>query len=1042
MSSEPSNAVMTNDGADTLRTSWLLAGVAAVALIGNGLLTSPSGFSQEHKDDSSLLKVVISALALTAPSGELGGFPTARGVEIRNLCFYLGAALLAFLAGFRLAVSGAQPRLSMDDLFDLRQRASGPYFWWALLLVLSVITSVFSHAPDVCQGQVVIRFMHFAWWCALGALLSPRHVRGLITVLLGVITAVAVVGIWHYSQRVEPGWFTGLFGSEWPKRRLQYPIGNELWFGACLVPAVFIGMGFMIDRARRRSSTVRGSSQPSGGALRVTGLLALAVGLAAVLCALFLTRSRSAIVGIGAGIIGFLVLAVPKKMRLFIVLVGLILAIVGAWYVQSLRTTGVMGQRAHSIRSRLDYEWPYAFQLFFSKPVGGHGEGCYTMLAGQMARVDQIEDPSVMAVEDDWTAHAHNEWLELLADVGIAGVLAFFLTIATTLYWAARYCDRHRENHLGSDHRWLAIGMAAALIAMVFEESSNVAIRHPGFPPIFLTVWAGLWALVRDERSIPTSDESTRMSSASLRLAGVAAMLTGLLLGYFGVQDWRAARARFEAGTRLIESRKYAEAARLLDFSGANTLDPLSRLITRREAIQARMFDFDQWRQTEARVTDEKLAAAWETLGRLDKLNRDAPRFAKVSRLSWKLSRSMADAYLQREEVQYASGVDELSLDKLTQYRADEPFNIGLVEALWWDPRIAVARERSWQRKQDLAARRRHLRERLEWLQCLLRRRSIDNQFRVLVEDFYRYSGADQVMKGVQSIALQDFDRSASNWQDRLSPETLRIAALVENVNGQPAKAVELVRQAEEMYQKAGPRLFLAHGGAIREAVQYQFEADPTGDSDALLRELARAHKIMTGVDDEKGALPLPAPLGKTRLKILIAAERTDAAKAQLTLLNSEDGVSMPRLMARAYANLAGQFTFSRPHAELVTKWAARAVELGPDLVESHFARLGLFLEQGEDASALAAAKRVIEIALEKETAYAMLQRVEMRWPHSGIWAELRRAYSDFPKRAKTSASSTSPTTSQPGEKTDQNEADNDRPIGHDVDVPEVEQDG
>ena len=169
MQSDTSTDLLVDDSAAARRTGAALIAVAAVALIGNCLLTSPYGFSDRHHKDTSLLKPVVTALALD------GAFPTARYPEIKNLIFYTGAVVLALIAALRLVSTDRRPRISGDDLLDFRRRAASPYFWWILLLITSVISSVFSDAPDICKGQTIIRFLHLAWWWPRAALHAPRH---------------------------------------------------------------------------------------------------------------------------------------------------------------------------------------------------------------------------------------------------------------------------------------------------------------------------------------------------------------------------------------------------------------------------------------------------------------------------------------------------------------------------------------------------------------------------------------------------------------------------------------------------------------------------------------------------------------------------------------------------------------------------------------------------------------------------------------------------------------------------------------------------
>ncbi|MCG8405547.1 MAG: O-antigen ligase family protein [Phycisphaerales bacterium] len=960
-----------------------------MALIGNCLLTSPRAFSAQHQDDTSLLRVIISLSALTSPSAQEPAFPTARGIEIRNLIFYGGAAMLALVAGLWLIGSGRKHRLSTDDLFDLRERASGPYFWWALLLLVSVITSVFSHAPDVSKGQVVIRFMQFAWWCPLAALLAPRHVRVLMIVLLIGVASMAAIGIWHYTIRLAPEWLSAPFSATLP--RLSYPIGNETWFGACLLPAVFIISGLAQERW---ATSFRGASRRRPW-LSVAGLL---VVLLLVLAALLLTQARSAgWFGLAAGIFAFIVFLFPsRQIRLVIVLIGLLAAIGGTKKVQQLRTTGVMGQRAHSIRSRLDYEWPYALQMFYQKPVGGHGEGGYAMLAGQIARSDQLEDPSVIAIEERWPAHAHNEWLQLLADVGVAGMLGFLVAIGLTLYWAMRYCDRLKKDPSGKGRRWLAISLAAALIAMAVEEGSNMALREPGFPPIFLTVWAALWALVGKERRVLKTEEAASSDGRVMQLSGAAVTLVALMLGYLAIQDWRAARARFD-GVAQTKGDRSKEAAKAIDFAESYTLDPMQKLLTRLDSVDARIVGLERMlHKSDTVPTDADLKIAQDALIKLNQLNQAAPRFLQVSKMAWRLSSFLADAHRRRGDLQNANGYDEQRLLALRQYREDEPFNLGIVEVLCQDPRMVAARARLWQRSRDASVVHRHLRERLQWLQSLLRRREIDDPFVRIVQNYRQIRGSKGLMDGLVDVAKRDLELPVAKWGNPLSPETLRIEALGKWLEGRPEEAMLLAKQSIAMYEKAGPRLFVAHAAAIREAVRYQFFADPMSETDAMLTELARANEILTGVRDEDGTRPLKGALGQLRLWILLAADRPES-DAQLETLFAADDSPESKLLARAYTKLSGHFTLSPKHGDQAIRWARRAIELWPEMSDAHLMLMGSLLQRGQDLQALAEANRVIELIPEKETAFAKLQLAEAQWPNSGLWAELRRNHPDYP---------------------------------------------
>ncbi len=995
------------------RLSLVLAAVAAVALVGNCLLSSPAAFSHEHQKDRSLLKLVVSVLSLAAPSAERSAFPTLRGIEIRNLFFYCGAALLLLAVGAKLLLRPTSTRLSADDLFELRDRAAGPHFWWGLLLAISVITSAFSHAPEICKGQVVIRFLHFAWWWPLAAFLVPRHARRLAGVLLASIAATTLLGIWYFTARVEPagvftaqvdsGWLIKMLKAQPPQRRLQFPIGNEGWFAACILPGVLIALGLAARSfARSHGSSVseaqpRAPSPGRSQGIRWPMLIASLFALLIFLVALWLTQARAAGVGLAAGVFAMLILAAPRKAQLPITLIGLLLGIYGAHWFYNLAEHGVMGQRAHSIRSRVDHEWPYALSMFTDKPVGGWGEGCYAMRAGQLARRQQFEDPSVIAVEDHWTAHAHNEWLELLADVGLAGAGAIAVALIITLYWSLKHCDILRGRRDRAAERWLVIALAAALVALIVEESAGVALRYAGFPPIFVTVWAVLWALVREQRRQASAEEAARVPAATVRLGGALAVCAALVLGFYGISDWRAARSWFESQRTVAEGRP-ADALASADFAAARVLDPERSLEARLWAIRARTLAFKQAVQGATAAnppSDQTLAFAQDALRGIDALDSAAPRFLWLSDLRWQLYRLLADAFHLCGDAPTAESLDENALLALERLREDEPFDVNAVEILCRDARIIAARRRLWQRAADLAAPARHLRDRFHWLQALLRRRLIDDRFVRLVQTFGVIPGAPGVVDDASEIARQDATADPADWRDPLSPETLRVAALVNFLGGQPGMAADLARDAEKMYEAVGPRLFVAHTAAIHEKVRYRFQSDPLANTADLLAELARAHQSLTGIADPASKLPLPDELGETRLLILLAADRTEDALLQLGRIRPHLLEPAPRDLAPSLAVLGRQF--ARDLGPLALNWARMAVELDPALAEARFALLLVCLEEGADAEALQAAEGFLAAAPDRPAALQTVVQLEANWPNRPTWDELRRRHPDLP---------------------------------------------
>lgn len=980
MNDNASPDLFVDESPAAVRTSRMLTAMAIVILACNCLLTSPGSFSEAHQQDTSLLKPVVTALGLG------GAFPTPRGIEIRDMIYFCGAALIALVAGVRLMISSRRPRIALDDLLDVRRRASSPMFWWFVLLLASAISTYYSNAPEVCRGQSIIRFMHAAWWWPLAALLVPRHVPRLASALLIILTLLGAVGIWYFVKR------------NLPDTRLQYPIGNELWLGACLLPGIFVALGLAMARWKSDGGAADASAEKEAAARVRLPVVVIAICGVVVIAALALTRSRSAAVGIAAGVCAIAFLCAQKRNRLWAVLVCLILALAGAMFVQSLRVHGVMGQRAHSIRARLDHEWPYALSLFEQKPVAGHGDGAYSMLAGQFARQEQLDDPAILSFDEwSWVGRAHNEYLELLADLGLIGMVSFIMAIIVTLYCATKFCDRRRDDPKGAAERWLVIGLAAAFFALAAEEFSNVAFREPGMPPIWLSVWAMLWAMVRSTRGDVDieKDEHRRLGIPAVRLTGTAIGMGAVALLIFAVQNWRAERAVFEA-QQALKDNQFAAAIEKTDFAAMHTLHPFRNLIARVYGITARSAEF----AAALHASDDPPGDAVMEIGRqgimrIDEMQKIAPRFLRLSRLEADLSLNLSRAHERLGEMVYARDMGRRFAEAMTRYRADEPFNEALVVDLW-------------RARPDAS-----VNERLEWLRCLLRWGEFDATFVQLLNDIAMRPDFAQSLNDLFNVAMRDRERPPSQWQDRLTPETFRVAGLLQAVfSGNPAQGAEFAMQAAVLYEAAGPRLFAAHSAALHEAVRYKFSADPINEAQENLATLADAYALL----DKRvpPTQPLPEALGETRLRVLLGAAREHDAKAQLDKLQPDAKEPIERRLAVAYRMLAEQFIERAEHGETALAWARRSIALGPDLPDAYAVAAWILLRRGDDAEALQAVRDFLARAPDKEMAYRYLGLMETRLPGGGIWTTLRETIADYPPPAL-QPNASQPTTTEPG---------------------------
>jgi len=86
----------------------------------------------------------------------------------------------------------------------------------------------------------------------------------------------------------------------------------------------------------------------------------------------------------------------------------------------------------------------------------------------------------------NWSTHAHNDYLEILAEGGITGSILFFLLIGMIIYSIIRmwWARGHPEIKV------LGIGIITSLFAVVFHSFFDFSLRIPANMFIFVLVLA------------------------------------------------------------------------------------------------------------------------------------------------------------------------------------------------------------------------------------------------------------------------------------------------------------------------------------------------------------------------------------------------------------------------------------------------------------------------------------------------------------------------------------------------------------------------
>ena len=134
--------------------------------------------------------------------------------------------------------------------------------------------------------------------------------------------------------------------------------------------------------------------------------------------------------------------------------------------------------------------WGGAFTVFARSPVLGTGFGNLRGLMG-----------GLLNLPDGWTGDAHNLYLELLAETGLMGFLAFGALIFLALRAALRQL-RRAENHF---NKMIALAIFAAICGVLVHGTVDYLFHTtPQVTALFFLVLGLLSAQISSDKTAPT----------------------------------------------------------------------------------------------------------------------------------------------------------------------------------------------------------------------------------------------------------------------------------------------------------------------------------------------------------------------------------------------------------------------------------------------------------------------------------------------------------------------------------------------------------
>ena len=872
-----------------LSTTALVLVLAALAA--NCLLISPPpGEGYPGAIDwsrSSLLRPLIEVLSLG------GAFPTARGVEIKDVAFHFLAVAGFVLLAVRAVVSGLLP--------PGRRAGQGVWLAGQVCLILWVLVSAasawWSGEPRLSMGQAALFGAALGWALVIGWTLEGRDVPRLLWGYVWVAAATAALCAWYYIERN-------------PFHRPGFPIGNPSTLAAVVLPAFLIVLvvfvGTLGDQLRAIAPASRATVIGAGVALPVLGgCLALA-------------DSRGAYLGGLAGVAGILFLAARTRLRRVLLWSTLVAIAAAGWYF-STSTQDVTMARGATVRFRL-YTWRYAAELWSHRPISGLGAGSFPRLAGALSIRDRMLDPAAFAGEV--IAHAHNELFEVFSEIGLLGGVTFVAGFLATLAAAAAML----RSNLSRGRRWLLLGLVGGVIAVLVDSLFGVGLRLPGLPVVFYTLLGTLWAACRAMSRMRPDAEThrARWPGVLLRRYGVAllGLVAAVVGGWLAVRDAtgivdesRAVRAYTQAEQEGPAAYDRARTATLR--AAGLLLDPVRVLLARERAVRCdHELALVAWER--ARRSSGTNASEQATSNALDECLRTYSRAWEMSRAAPTLGRMPAIAARCAELMADLLGMTDRAAAQDWAKRA-------------WGAWYVQRQQSPYDRETLLAMARYPLlpAERVGLLRDVLRGGFLDADWRAALEAVAADENFDAILDGVVA-AVRPFTPETDLDALILSgaPESYRLRALWRQRNGDFAGAIEDASEAVRLYRPMRPRFPELLSVALAEKAEYVFRDDPKhlDTTLGLAREaLAELPRVQQQRYDET-ANPYRAAL----VRYLLAADRYAEAD-QIAAAFIAESQERQEYLVETYRQLAETFIeadrASRPDVE---HWLDRVIELRP----------------------------------------------------------------------------------------------------------------
>ncbi len=985
------------------------------------LISAGQGVEEGHRAwaRGSLLRALTGLMTLNFQ------YPTRQGVEIKWLVQYLGAAaaIVAAAATWRarlrqrdewaldpghaveLEHSGATRRGARSAFLPLSAVATAQTAWVALAL-FAIVSALWAPWPEAAVGEGVRHLIAVSWAVALGYGLDRQAARRTAIAVVVVLVVTAAIGIWYHIERN-------------PYQRLKFPIGNPIFLAACLLPGITLACAGLLSvgaaairsmRASTKTADSPGGDRPRGGLAGGThrglwwvGVLS-AVALVILAWAFVWTRSRGPLLGLPIGLGAAVAALLWARHRRAVLIGALAIVLAAVLAVQGCGWPGFITGRMETVMLRV-FAWSYAVDLFVDRPLIGHGQGAYVLLTQQRATVDAQEHPLVFM--GDLLGHAHCEWLEILADLGLIGLALALVGLAATFACGAAAMHRAR---LPGD-RWIGFGLLAGFVAIAACEATDVGLRMPGLPVIFYTIIGLIWAQYRAER--PGHGTPSGIAPLGRSAALAAAVVAGGTIMAVASMDWQGALADRRV-TTLIERKQWDEALEQAEAARHYRLAIEARLSAEYQlgmaAYLAAEDRFERLRGMLARQQSDAppgdhilelaqedavaldgyvrvcLASGQRLLGAIPGYPSVAGQMAEALLLKQQMEAAEQHLGLRPEAQSYLAAARELTAMEYARDPLDPQVALRLFELSGDQPldrRVAILRPAVRSGPVSMQ----HAPMGASLFDGELRM-DLFGEFEVALAALLQEPACGPLLDRLGEEARLALEAGGpATWPDPYLPETLRLTARAFKLNRQLPEAVELAALAVKASDFIVDRFPAAVSNALIDQANYLLLGYP--DERPL-----RAREVWQAAMARDPARPGSWRHGRLvraeALLLLAEGEEDEARECFLSLDPALPTETLDRLIGMGCNELCRIFGYAfAPHER--PRWFAdrlqRSLELLPNHPEGHLLAAYVALSDGRQDEAIGHLRTAEQCAVEAELVLQAAQALVERFPES---SELR----------------------------------------------------